>query len=519
MGNSISICITSDVHGYLVPTNYRDDQKENIGLAKLTTVINRIKNKQPTLLIDNGDFLQGSPFTYYFAKYYEHLPSPIIDVYNYLQYDAVILGNHEFNYGLDYLQKCMKHSQFPWLSSNILNKDTEKPYFGVPYVIKMIEGRKIAIIGVTTHYIPNWEDPKHIEKLLFEDAVKATKKWVNYVKNKESPDVIIVSYHGGLEKDPDTGAETELLTGENQGYQICEEIADIDVLITGHQHRKLIATIHNKTVIQTGSKGSALGEIKMEWDEANNLLINCAIHELDECVEENKDIMHLLSKNERKVQEWLDKPIALVEGEMTITNPFQARIEEHPFIEYVNTLQMQVANVSISCTALFDNESKGFPQHITMRDIVSNYIYPNTLKVLRLLGQDIKDALEKSASYFAIENGELTINPSFHTPKPQHYNYDMWEGIEYELDITRPIGERVAKLEKNGRPLNLTETYDVVMNNYRASGGGNYSMFQNKEIVKHISIDMTVLIADNLLNRKKIKASVNNNFKVRFTDK
>ncbi len=123
--------------------------------------------------------------------------------------------------------------------------------------------------------------------------------------------------------------------------------------------------------------------------------------------------------------------------------------------------------------------------------------------------------MEKSASYFGgYNNGTVEINPEFLTPKPQHYNYDMWEGIEYTIDISRPIGDRVTQLLYKGKPLHPDEQYDVVMNNYRSGGGGNYTMFQNKPVIKDIPIDMSELIANYILQRGTIDAKVDGNWRV-----
>ena len=150
-----------------------------------------------------------------------------------------------------------------------------------------------------------------------------------------------------------------------------------------------------------------------------------------------------------------------------------------------------------------------------MRDVVSNYIYPNTLKVIRITGQDMKDALERSASYFKqYEGGEIEVNPAFSTPKPQHYNYDMWEGIDYLIDISKPIGERIVKLEYKGQPVRFEQEYDVVMNNYRAGGGGDYFMYKNKPVIKDIPTDVSEFIANYILEKKRVKATVNHNWKV-----
>ncbi|PWU67076.1 bifunctional metallophosphatase/5'-nucleotidase [Gracilibacillus dipsosauri] len=513
---SISICVTSDIHGYIYPTNYREEVEKNMGLAKIASLIDRIRSEKEVILVDNGDFIQGSPFTYYFAAYKEAKRSPLIKIGNSLLYDMAIFGNHEFNYGIEYLKNVVNKTNYPWLAANILDKHTGEPFFGTPYVTKEINGIKITFLGITTHFIPHWEDPTHIRDLVFEDACEAAHKWVKKVREEERPDLLVVSYHGGVERDPETGEATEALTGENQAYQMCEEITGIDLLITGHQHRFLTTTINGVPIIQTGSNGKALGEIELAFNNKKEVTsIKPKLHYVKDDIRSNQPTIALIEEEEKLVQEWLDQPITEVKGDMEIKDPFQARIEEHPFIEYINTLQMKVADVDISCTALFHNQSPGFPKHVTMRDIVSNYVYPNTLKVLKLRGKDIKEAIEKNASYFTLnEAGELAVNSLFLEPKPEHYNYDMWEGIEYELNIANPIGNRVTKLLFQNKALEMDRFYSVVMNNYRASGGGNYDMFRGKEIVKDIPIDMTELIANDLLNRNYLEAKCNHNFSV-----
>lgn len=176
---------------------------------------------------------------------------------------------------------------------------------------------------------------------------------------------------------------------------------------------------------------------------------------------------------------------------------------------------MEASHTAISSTALFDNTSKGFPNTITIRDVMSNYIYPNTLKVLEVSGDDLKAALERSANYFMLTEGEPEINPDFLYPKPQHYNYDMWEGINYTIDLRNPEGERVVQLEEaNGNPIKGDQTYEVVMSNYRASGGGEYNMFKDKPVVREMQDDMTDLIIQYVQKHKTISSEVNQNWKV-----
>lgn len=512
----LTILHTSDIHGNVYPLNYGNNEVAYLGLGKIATIIaqERMIDEQ-LILIDNGDLIQGTPLTYHYVQFIKDRPNPMVQILNYLSYDAAVIGNHEFNYGIDVLNKAVSESNFPWLSANTVHEDSGKPFFGKPYIIKEINSVKLAILGVTTHYIPNWESEENIVGLEFKDCLQETKNWVAYIKEYEKPDVMIVSYHGGFERDLETGEPTESLTGENQGYAICQEIEGIDILLTGHQHRSLTGNVNGVEIVQPSHSGQAIGKVCLTLNNENQIIDKTSSLLIVDDVEVDKEVLTLTSEYETQTQAWLDTPIGMIEGDMLITDPFLIRTEDNPLIEFINKVQMEIAGVDISNTALFNNASPGFRPNVTMRDIVSNYVYPNTLKVLQLSGQDIMDALEQNASYFILnEEGQLDVNPAFLLPKTQHYNYDMWEGIDYILDIRKPVGERVTTLNYHGAPIDRNGTYHVVMNNYRAGGGGDFTMFKDKPIVKDIPMDMTELIANYIMKRKTINATLNHNWKV-----
>ena len=269
----ITILQTSDIHGSVYPINYGNNEKANVGLGKIASIIQqeRLLDDQ-LMLIDNGDLIQGTPLTYYSVQYLQHEQNPMVRILNYLSYDAAVIGNHEFNYGMSVLNQAVHESNFPWLSANIVDAKSKEPYFGLPYMIKEIDSVKIAILGVTTHYIPNWENEQNIAGLAFQDALQETKKWVAYIKEQENPDVLIVSYHGGFERDMETGEPTENLTGENQGYAICQEVEGIDVLLTGHQHRSLTGNINGVEIVQPSNNGQMIGKIVLTLNEENEII-------------------------------------------------------------------------------------------------------------------------------------------------------------------------------------------------------------------------------------------------------
>ncbi|MNQ73922.1 Trifunctional nucleotide phosphoesterase protein YfkN precursor [compost metagenome] len=505
----------------MFPIHYANNRPNDVGLSKISTLIAGERAKEAHVIVmDNGDLIQGTPLAYHHARLDNEPMNPMVLGLNYLNYDGAVLGNHEFNYGMDVLNKAVKESEFPWLCANIVDEETGDPYFGKPYLVKQLsDGVRVGILGLTTPYIPNWEDPKHIVGLRFVDPIATARTWVKLLKEQERVDVVVVSYHGGFERDMATGEPTEPLTGENQGYQLCMEVEGIDVLLTGHQHRSIAGIdINGVTIVQPGTAGVTLGKVSIVLEQsAEGWRIVSKQSELLSVANVVADPMLLerIHSYESKTQLWLDQPIGKLTGDMLVKDPMQIRTEDNALIEFINKVQMELSGAPISNTALFDNISPGFPADITMRDIVSNYIYPNTLKVIRISGQDIKDALEQSAEYFELsEKGDLGVSKSFMEPKPAHYNYDMWEGISYTLDISRPIGNRVVQLDYEGEAINLAASFDVVMNNYRAAGGGNYAMFQNKPVIKDIPTDVAELLAGYIMERGTIEASVNHNWKV-----
>lgn len=517
----LTILVTSDIHGNVFPINYANNEKKEQGLAKLATVIKEERKKNPgCILIDNGDLIQGTPLTYHYARIDNSKSNPIIKILNYLKYDAAVIGNHEFNYGQELLKRAISESKFPWLSANLIDKDSNRPYSDNAYIIKELgEGIRIAIIGATTKYIPNWEEPSNILNIEFQDPVIHIKDLVQYLKKEKKVDAVIVSYHGGFERSIDTGSPTENLTGENQGYEMCTKVPEIDVLLTGHQHRKIEhKCINGVMLLQPGSHGKYLGKAELSFKRSEGAWVICDIATslIDvSAAKADGEILNLVRQYEEATQSWLDRPIGKIKGDMLINNPMDLRTKDNALIEFINKVQMEYSGADISNTALFDNHSKGFPPEVTMRDIVSNYIYPNTLKVIKVCGRDIKAALERCASYFDTYDGnEIKVNSRFFKSKVQHYNYDMWEGIEYLINISRPCGERVVKLEYKGHPVEADKEYQVVMNNYRAGGGGEYLMFQNKPVIREINTDVSELIANYILERGFIEAATDNNWEV-----
>ena len=307
---------TSDIHGNIFPIDYSNHTEQHIGLGKIASLVNGEHRKhEHVLLIDNGDLLQGTPLTYHYVKNNQQKPNPVIKITNEMKYDAAVYGNHEFNYGKKVLEQMVKESNYPWLSANLLNEATGKTFLGEPYIIKKFADCKVAILGLTTPYIPNWEQSEHIQGIHFADPVQQAKKWVPFLRNEKNVDLVIVSYHGGFEKDMKTGKATEALTGENQGYQLCQEVEGIDVLLTGHQHRQITGEeINGVIIVQPGSKGATLGKVVLhlekngQWLCVNKQSTLLAASE----TEADQHILALVEEYESDTQSWLEEPIGRI---------------------------------------------------------------------------------------------------------------------------------------------------------------------------------------------------------------
>lgn len=503
----VSIISTSDVHGYIRADDFRRPLLNNgLGLSRAATVIRDLKTQATEndvlLTIENGDFIQGSPLTNYIEKVTPEQTTIYQELADEIGYDVRILGNHEFNYGRDYLERVLGDTP-QLLNANVLDETTKEPFIGQPTTIIERHGVKIGVIGLVTSYIPNWETPEHIAGLVFADPVAMAQQYIAQLR--PLVDVLVIAYHGGFAQDLMTGEAFEKVTSENQGYELLH-LPGVDALVTGHQHRTIAQVVDGVPTTQPGYRADNVGLITLELDAQHQIVDQQAQLLPTANATEDAAIVALIDPIQQAIDTWLDTPVGQVGYNMQITDHFAARLHSHPFIELVNRVQMAATDTQIANTALFNDEVRGLANEVTLRDIMTNYIYPNTLVVEKLTGQDIKDALEVNARYFVVnEDGKLVVNPHFLEPKVQHYNYDVWSGIDYTFDFGQPMGQRVQQVSIAGEPLDLTTTYEVAMNNYRAGGAGDFPMFSNDKIVREVQLETAELIGNYIMDHPQIE--------------
>ena len=482
MSQNTTFFITSDVHATVLEHSYADGQIKPYGLSRYLTALRNEQQKHPVITIDNGDILQGSPLLTYFHQQHRS-PHLLAQVLNHLQIDYFNLGNHDFNYGLPILKQFLGDLDAQVLTSNVL---LDGQPVGKTRLHITKDGTRIALIGVVTDYIPHWEKPAHLEGVTFMDPIHVVETEVKHWR--PLVDVVLVAYHGGFERDLVTGAPTEALTGENDGYALAQ-IPGIDLLITGHQHRSIATRIGSTVVTQSAFNALEFAKITLDGKKISDAqLIPMGDYAPD------PSLAPLVEPWEQHTQRWLDQPVGRLHGhDYRIRDKFDARVHKHPLISFINDIQRELTGAQLSGTSLF-NEPVGFNPLVTTRDIVSTYIYPNTLVVKRISGATLKAYLEQCAEYFTVVDGELAVHPAFDDPKPQHFNYDMVDGIEYTLTISNPVGERLTHLSYEGEAVNDDQLFTLVINNYRAAGGGNFSMIANSETVTEINTDFVELL-------------------------
>ncbi|WP_305303286.1 bifunctional metallophosphatase/5'-nucleotidase [Romboutsia ilealis] len=498
----IVIYQTSDLHGYIYPTNYVNDQP--LGFLKIASyILNDEKNYDASLKIDCGDLVQGSALTHFLSKQAIE-ENPIIKGLEFINYNAYVLGNHEFNYGLEYLTNAYNKVSDKVINANIKGL----PFNTKPYEVFDFNGIKIGCIGFTTVYIPNWEQEVNIKNLEFLDIVKQYAKYEKELKDK--CDFIIVCYHGGFEKSLDEHmTPTEALTKENQGSELLENFDSINMILSGHQHRSFITKIKDVICSQPMHNGQSFTKIVIDTESKDISYELIDVSKLNN--EIDKKLESIFTQTQKDLDVYLDKIIGEFDKDMRVDDIFLARLKGHPFINFLHQVQLDVSGADFSALSVFDS-AIGFSKKISVRDVLINYPYPNTLKVLEVTGKQLKEAIEKSATYFVIEDKKIGINKDFLVPKVQHYNYDTYGGLEYKIDLSRDFYDRVVCMKKNGKDISMNDTYTIVLNNYRASNTSIYPAYEGCRVVKEINLDMSEIILDYIQKHKKIIVDDNYNY-------
>jgi 2',3'-cyclic-nucleotide 2'-phosphodiesterase/3'-nucleotidase len=462
----ITLLQTADLHGRIYAHDYAlDAPDKDAGLAKIKTLVDRERATDPnTILIDCGDTIQDNS-----AELFNSMDvHPMISAMNKIGYNVWTLGNHEFNFELSFLEKNIKAFKGDVLSANIYKEGTNDHWVD-PYVIIPKAGVRVAIIGMIPPAVPTWESatPQHFEGLTFADPLEETRKAIDMLKGKY--DVLVGAYHIGPK-------------GEH-GYDGLETIAntfpEFDVLFGGHSHGKVKTEVNGVQIIEPGSYGWALAkaEIELEKQGSKYEVVSVAIENIetakeaaDETILSTYKYVHDKSVEDAnlvvgKIAGDFIKRVDYITGDAKVTTMPTSQLQDTAIIDLINDVQMFYTGADVSSAALFNFGSNLKTGDFKKKDVAYIYKYPNTLIGLNISGANLKKYMEWSASYYnSFTPGDLTI--SFNKDI-RGYNYDMFSGCTYEIDLSKAAGNRVVNVMIDGKPLDPGATYKLAVNNYR----------------------------------------------------
>jgi 2',3'-cyclic-nucleotide 2'-phosphodiesterase (5'-nucleotidase family) len=514
----ITIVSTTDLHGNVLPIDYYTNKPDARGLAKAATIIRaaRRDNPQGTLLLDSGDTIQGTPLEYVHNKMNDAPPDPMMLAMNALSYDAMTVGNHEYNFGLKVLAKARGEAKFPWLSANTYKTGTNETAYQ-PYIVKELNGVRVGILGLTTPGIPTWENKENYAGLEFREPVAEAKKWVEILRGKERCDLVVVAMHMGLEEDLRTG---ETLPGqaphENEGVAIAKQVKGIDLILLGHTHREISDLFINGVLLtEANSWGRhvARADIYLDKDERGHWRVaskSARTIQVTDRTEVDPEIAKIAEPYDRETQGWLSRVIGESPAELSAD---QGSFRDTAILDLVQRVQLDAGHADVSMVANFNPRARLPKGAVTVRDIAGLYIYENTLVVLEVTGQQLKDALEHSAEYFLPYQSGKTPAQLINDKIPG-FNYDIAEGVSYDLDLTKPVGQRIQNLRFKGQPLNPAQKLRLATNNYRVNGGGGYSMYKGATEVFRSSEEIREMIIDWVTEHKSVPAAPTNNWRL-----
>lgn len=500
---------TTDLHGhvfnwdYFKNADYADAAGNAQGLARVSTLVDQVraeKGRGNTLLIDAGDTIQGTPLTYYYAKVDPITAAggpvhPMARAMNAIGYDAVALGNHEFNYGIETLRKFESQCEFPLLGANAVDAKTERPAFP-PYFMKRLRtphGKdvKVAVLGLTNPGIAIW-DKAYVQGVLkFPGLEEQAAKWVPKLRSMGA-DVVIVSAHSGASGQSSYGDQVPYV--ENAAANVAKQVPGVDAILVGHAHVEIEQQLvtnekTGKTVVLSEplcyAERLALFDFDLVWEKGRWSVesVKASLRNTN-AVADDPEISKLLKEQHETVVAYVNQVVGTAKQALTTVD---ARYKDAPIIDLINKVQSDVVTKALASTEYaklpvlsqaspFSRTSEIPAGDVTIRDLSSLYVYDNTLVAKLLTGAQVRAYLEYSAEYFVrtAAGAAVDVDKLTNAGNRPDYNYDYVSGLTYDIDIAQAAGSRIKNLKFDGKDLDDAAQFVFAVNNYRANGGGAF---------------------------------------------
>ncbi|MFK0229020.1 bifunctional metallophosphatase/5'-nucleotidase [Streptomyces sp. NPDC090303] len=506
---SFTVMGTTDLHGnvfnwdYFTDKEFDDKAHNDVGLAKISTLVDQVraaKGRRNTLLIDAGDTIQGTQLSYYYAKVDPITARrgpvhPMAQAMNAIGYDAAALGNHEFNYGIPVLRKFEEQCDFPLLGANALDAKTLRPAFA-PYSMHRLRtphGKdvRVAVLGLTNPGIAIWDKANVSGKMVFPGLEEQAAKWVPRLRSMGA-DVVIVSAHSGSSGTSSYGDQLPYV--ENAAGLVAEQVPGIDAILVGHAHTEIPEyRVRNKetgkdVVLSEPLKWGqrlTLFDFDLVWEKGRWVVEKAGAQVLNSnTVAEDPEITGLLADEHKKVVAYVNQVIG---SSTTVMTTADAPWKDEPIIDLINVVQAETVKAALaggayaalpvlSQASCFSRTARIPAGAISIKDAAGLYPFENTLEARLLTGAQLKDYLEFSARYYVRTPAGAPVDTSKLTNADgtPDYNYDAVSGLTYDIDIAKPVGQRITGLSFEGGPLDPAAKFVLAVNNYRASGGGAF---------------------------------------------
>ncbi|MBL0172851.1 MAG: 5'-nucleotidase C-terminal domain-containing protein [Gemmatimonadaceae bacterium] len=498
------VAATTDVHGRLRAWDYYANAADPTRtLAGAATIVDSLRRANPgrVVLVDGGDLLQGNPLLFVAAKVNQPPVHPAIAAMNVMQYDAAVLGNHEFNYGVPLLKRAVSQAAFPFLAANVRDAG------GTPFVapMTMITRRmprggvvRIGIIGGTTPGSMVWDaENLRAARLTITDIIPAVRRSVADARRQRA-DVIVVLLHSGLNEEATYDTVATQLPSENVAARLPREIDGIDLVVYGHSHRELVdSTINGALLMQPRNWAAsvAVASLTMErlrgrWHVAahRGQSVRVAGHA------ESPTVLAATTASHQAAVAWVMAPA----GRTTVAwRADSARVADMPVTDLVNEIMRRATGADLSATAAFSIDAGLDSGIITIAALSKLYPYENLLRAVKISGAQLRAYLEHSARYYRSldANGRAPAD-GIVDPAIPGFNFDVVAGADYTIDLARPLGSRLVRLTVHGRTVAPTDSFTMALNSYRASGGGGYTMLVGAPVVYRRDVDIRQLVID-----------------------
>jgi len=482
---AIKLVQTSDIHGNYFPYDYMKDTPSSGSFARIYSYLQaqRAEYGDNLLLFENGDLLQGQPSAYYY-NFIDTLSTHLAaDMLNYMKFDAANLGNHDIETGRAVFERWASDCNFPVLGANIIDTSTEKPFFE-PYAVYERDGVKIAVLGMITPAIPIWLAESLWQGLRFDDMETTARHWMEVIRKKEKPDVIVGLFHAGQNAHTLGDAYRE-----NASVEVAVNVPGFDVVLMGHDHMlesRKVANVQGDSVLllNPANLGNYVAEVELTIVKKGKKLIDKTINgrvvSMDD-FEVSQVFMDEFKEEESIVSEFVSKKIGNISQTITTRDAY---FGSSAFVDLIHSLQLAISGAQISLAAPLSFDASIAQGDITVGDMFNLYKYENMLYTMRLQGKELKNLLEMS---YALWTNQMTsptdhllfIRKDIYKGKTRYrfqnssFNYDSAAGIIYTVDVTKSEGEKVKIYRlADGTPFDEEAYYTVAMNSYRGNGGG-----------------------------------------------